>query len=76
MDKNLSDWKDSGKEIQHEEENYIILDNFDSPIAKKLKIIGIPRYVLIDRQSAIISADAPRPSDVKIEALINKALVP
>jgi len=76
MDKKLSDWRGSGKEIESEKENYIVLDSFDSPIAKKLKILGIPRYVLIDKQSAVISADAPRPSDVGIESLINKALVP
>jgi len=72
MDKNLSDWKGSGKEIQSEKENYIVLDHFDSPIAKKMKIAGIPRYIVLDKKSAIISADAPRPSDISLIALLDK----
>ncbi|MEO5945662.1 MAG: TlpA disulfide reductase family protein [Chitinophagaceae bacterium] len=72
MDKNISDWKASGKDIQSEEENYILLNTFDSPLAKKMKITGIPRYIVIDKQSAIISSDAPRPSDISLYDLIYK----
>ena len=43
--------------------------DFDSEFAKEYLITSIPKFVLLDPQGRIISTDAPRPSDKKLEIL-------
>lgn len=43
--------------------------DFDSEFAKEYLITSIPKFVLLDPQGRIISTDAPRPSDKKLEVL-------
>lgn len=45
---------------------------FDSDFVKDYKIDFIPRYVLIDPEGKIISADAPRPSNPALVELFNE----
>jgi thiol-disulfide isomerase/thioredoxin len=40
-------------------------DSFNSAFAKTFLISAIPRFVLIDKEGKIVSANAPRPSDEK-----------
>lgn len=45
---------------------------FQSDVATSYNIKGIPRFLLIDPEGKIVSANAPRPSDPKVkEALLN-----
>ncbi len=44
----------------------------ESDFIKKYQIEGIPRFILIDPNGKIISADAPRPSDKKLIELFNE----
>lgn len=41
--------------------------NFSSPIAKAFQVEGIPRYVIIDKEGKIFSANASRPGQVKTD---------
>ncbi len=45
---------------------------FDSDFLKDYKIEFIPRYVLIDPEGKIVSADAPRPSNPQLVALFEE----
>jgi len=51
----------------------LIADNaWESDFVKKYAIDGIPRFILIDTEGKIVSADAPRPSDAKLKELLNE----
>ncbi|MDP2687613.1 MAG: TlpA disulfide reductase family protein [Aequorivita sp.] len=41
-------------------------NNWKSKFVKEYAILGIPRFILIDPQGNIVSADAPRPSDPEL----------
>ncbi|MFS4455664.1 TlpA family protein disulfide reductase [Maribacter sp. 2304DJ31-5] len=43
----------------------------DETFAAAYKISGIPRFILIDPEGNIVNADAPRPSDPKLKALLD-----
>jgi len=55
-----------------EMENYKYADISASSFIKQFNITTIPRYILIGKDGKVISADAPRPSDPKLKALIDK----
>lgn len=46
-----------------------------NPLSEAYKVNSIPRYILIDKNGNLISADSPRPSDPKLSALIEEWLV-
>ncbi|MEO9512114.1 MAG: TlpA disulfide reductase family protein [Flavobacteriaceae bacterium] len=48
-----------------------LYSNRDESFGKAYMISGIPRFILIDPQGNIVSADALRPSDSKLTALFN-----
>jgi thiol-disulfide isomerase/thioredoxin len=51
----------------------LIADNaWESEFVKKYAIDGIPRFILIDTEGKIVSADAPRPSDLKLKELLTE----
>lgn len=45
--------------------------DWNSPFVKEYAIDGIPRFILVDPNGNIVSADAPRPSDPKLIDLFN-----
>jgi thiol-disulfide isomerase/thioredoxin len=52
----------------------LFADNaWESDFVKKYAIDGIPRFILIDTEGKIVSADAPRPSDAKLKELLKEA---
>ncbi len=53
----------------------LITDNdFDSAVSTAYSINQIPRFMLFDKEGTIISENAPRPSDKKIEEMLNEFL--
>lgn len=48
--------------------------NWESKFVKDYGILGIPRFILIDPQGNIVSADAPRPSDSKLKETLDGLL--
>lgn len=49
-------------------------NNWKSKFIEDYGINGIPRFILLDPQGNIVSADAPRPSDSKLATLLNSLL--
>lgn len=45
---------------------------WESDFPKNYRINGIPRFILIDPEGNIVSADAPRPSDDALDELLEK----
>lgn len=73
LDKSTNVWKktiNSFSDIMNGEDSYLLLRGFDSDFAKKYTIFSIPRYMLLNSNGKIISFDAPRPSDKKLQQLI------
>ena len=47
---------------------------FESDVAKAYSINAIPRFMLFDKEGNIVTIDAPRPSDEKIEGYLKNLL--
>jgi len=45
---------------------------WQSDFIQQYKITGIPRFILIDPEGNIVTADAPRPSNPKLIELFNE----
>ncbi|MBS1620440.1 MAG: TlpA family protein disulfide reductase [Bacteroidetes bacterium] len=76
IDKDISAWRNASAQenINNYQYNYWF-SNFDSSIlAKKIKLITIPHYILINKESKIVDTDAPRPSDPKLILILDKLL--
>ncbi|MEJ7680811.1 MAG: TlpA disulfide reductase family protein [Segetibacter sp.] len=75
MDKEVQPWRKyviaNNTEIKN---NYIISDIEKSTFVKQFGINSILRYMIIDKEGQIINSEAPRPSDPKLKALIDKGL--
>ncbi|PWK79819.1 thiol-disulfide isomerase/thioredoxin [Mucilaginibacter oryzae] len=51
-----------------------LFTNSKGPIVTDYELTGIPRYILFDKNGKTVSFDAPRPSDPKLQELINSKL--
>jgi len=51
------------QEFMNTEHQYLVLGAKNSSLAKELRIIGIPKYVIFDKNKQIILNNAPKPSD-------------
>lgn len=72
IDKNKDAWK---KMIQKGGMNGVQLHyNGDERFINDYMIKGIPRFILLDEEGRIVSANAVRPSDPKIRNLLEKSL--
>jgi len=69
---------DQGKWKQMIEEKKLsglhLYSNNQGPIVKDYELIGVPRFILFDKNGKTVSFDAPRPSDPKLKALIESKL--
>lgn len=45
-----------------------------STFYKNLSIVGIPKYLIIDKKGEILNTDAPRPSDPKLKDILDELL--
>ncbi|MGA0231374.1 MAG: TlpA family protein disulfide reductase [Saprospiraceae bacterium] len=69
-------WKDMVAEKELKGIQLMSDNGWDTDFVKDYLIRGIPRFILIDKEGKIISADAPRPSsNDKIKEMINNLLV-
>lgn len=74
-DANKGDWQKANKEEALGNDNSFLLLNADqSTFIKHYHINSIPRYLLLGKDSKVISDDAPRPSDPRLKKLIDKSL--
>ncbi len=75
VDDNNNAWKQKLEKEQPAWRNFIQEGGFkNGAMNTKYNITGIPRFLLIDKEGRIISINAPRPSDPKIELMLIKYL--
>lgn len=77
IDKSITAWQKAAQEyedILNKENSFLLTKSDKDDLLKKINISTIPRYVLFGKDGKIINSDAPRPSDINIEALIEKHL--
>lgn len=51
---------------------YHVQGALDSDFCKRYNVVGIPRFLLIDREGKVVSLDAPRPGEPKAIELIDQ----
>jgi thiol-disulfide isomerase/thioredoxin len=73
-DKDLQKWKDCVKNENLQGIQLFAGNLANSTIMEAYKIQGIPRFMLFDKESKIISVDAPRPSSDELKALLDLEL--
>jgi thiol-disulfide isomerase/thioredoxin len=76
-DKSSTAWKKAMAEytdILNKENSFLLVKSDKDELLKKLKLSTIPRYVLFGKDGKIINSDAPRPSSIEIEKLIENYL--
>lgn len=65
----IQKWKKIAEKKGVTEHQYIVSDDFDSPIAAFLDIHEIPRYVILGKDHTIKTFQAPRPTPPQFEDL-------
>lgn len=75
-DEDMSAWKHKAKDIGLPDKlSFILLKNAAfTDFSNKLNLKTIPRYMIIDKKGDIVDQDAPRPSDSKLEIILNHLL--
>lgn len=70
------DWKKAVAEegLSELENNFLITNSKNSKVLEKLKVELIPRFIIFDKQGAIVEMNAPRPSDKQVTGTIDKYL--
>ena len=68
--KDYEKWKKMVSEKQLGGIQLMADNNWNSQFVKDYAILGIPRFILIDPQGNIVSADAPRPSDPELKKIL------
>ncbi|NBA78041.1 redoxin family protein [Emticicia sp. ODNR4P] len=75
QDENYKHWENSIlARNMSKESHYLIGTSKNSAILSQFNITSIPRYMLIDQYGKVINADAPRPSDAKLETVFDELL--
>ena len=59
---NETSWNKRLKEFNPEGEHYFLTNQLTSELYEKFEIVGIPRYILIDRKGRVVDENAPSPS--------------
>lgn len=68
-------WQKAIKQMNlPKKESYVVPKGYESEITKKLKIISIPRYIIVDKNGQVINPNAPRPSDPKLTLIFDELL--
>lgn len=49
-------------------------NNWKSKFVEEYAILGIPRFILVDTEGKVISADAPRPSDPELRKMFDELI--
>ena len=68
-------WRTAFDELKMDKaDSFLLQNNTIEDFSRKINLLYIPRYILIDRDGKIVDGDAPRPGDVqlimKMEALL------
>jgi thiol-disulfide isomerase/thioredoxin len=69
--KNYDEWKNMVEEKKLKGIQLFANNGFNSQFVQDYGITAIPRFILIDKKGNIINADAPRPSDPRLETMLD-----
>ncbi|MBU2046369.1 MAG: TlpA family protein disulfide reductase [Bacteroidetes bacterium] len=73
LDKSSSSYKEMSTQLKlPNHEDYILMNDFNSPLARSLKISSIPRHIIIDKEGKLVSRDAPSPDEEKLKSYLLK----
>ncbi len=75
IDQDTDRWKNTMNLIENKPSNwgqYHVIGALDSDFCKRYNIVGIPRFMLIDRDGKVVSLDAPRPGQPETISLIDQ----
>jgi len=72
IDTDKAKWKEmvEGKKLS----GLHLYSNSQGPIVQDYELVGVPRFILFDKNGKTVSFDAPRPSDPKLKELITSKL--
>ena len=75
IDENFEDFqsKMTGKSLPLKS-SFLLTGVDDSELAKKIRLMSVPRYVIVDNKGQMVDSDAPRPSDPKIHKIFDELL--
>lgn len=65
-DRNAYQWETTIKKFQIYGDHYLANPKIKEDVKKKLNLVSIPRYVLINKKGRIVDKDAEEPSDTKL----------
>jgi thiol-disulfide isomerase/thioredoxin len=69
IDKEQDKWLKMSEELSpflNVSTQYMVLNGNKSPLAKSLKVVGIPRYIILNHKNSIVLENSPRPSDTLV----------
>jgi len=70
-----STWEKVIKEQKLDGENMLLNSEDYSQLAGEFNLIGVPRYIIVDKAGKVVNENAPRPSDnIKIQEILIKEL--
>lgn len=70
-----STWEKVFKEQKLDGENMLLNSEDYSQLAGEFNLIGVPRYIIVDKAGKVVNENAPRPSDnIKIQEILIKEL--
>lgn len=74
LDENLKTWKKKLEADKPQWRQFVAPEGMKSDLCQKYHIDGIPRFMLIDKTGKILSVNAPRPSDGKINRYLDEKM--
>ena len=74
VDTNEKDWKENLEKLQLKGTNLIAQGWVSNPVCKAYGINGIPHYYIIDASGKIVDNNSPRPSDERLNSMLDKLL--
>lgn len=72
--KDFEKWQKMVKEKELQGIQVFANNDWNSQFVREYNINGIPRFILLDKDGNIITADAPRPSDPNIRTLLDEKI--
>lgn len=67
-------WKKRAEELGIEKNQYIVENNFEAELSKYINVGALPLYCIINKEGALVTRSAPRPSSDRIRKLFDKLL--
>lgn len=76
IDKNKDSWLSAVKteNMESYQHSYMVLNQESANFLKSIKLVNIPRYILLDKQGKIVHENAPGPKGDELTVFLNKYL--